>query len=339
MACLTPIKAFVIGLKNNDKKDLILTNNNINHIEIKNSTIYHVSDIYPLFSDSKIYRDCMDVPCGRCLACKLDRARDWTCRNLLELQEHAKACFVTLTYDDIHVPRTVYAEPVNGEVAGDAYTLVRRDLQLFLKRLRKKHDVRYFACGEYGDTTARPHYHLILYGYRPDDLEFFNLVRHNPYFTSEELTRIWGKGHVMVGDVSSQSIGYVARYTTKKLYGEDSEYYEACNLLPPFLACSLKPAIGYNALMANMEQYAESGRIVVSTEAGGKSFPLPRYFYKLLAEHRPDLYEMVIERAVQGISDARHNFRVLTELNYYDMLRVKLLNLEGRTSSLVRDMI
>lgn len=337
LACLTPLKAFVVGLKNNGKKELILTDTDVRHLEILNNTVYYFNHPYRYFADSKIITECMDVPCGKCLACKLDRARDWTCRNLLELQQHDKACFVTLTYDDIHVPRTMYAEPTNGEVAGDAYTLVRRDLQLFLKRLRKKHNVRYFACGEYGDTTARPHYHMILYGYRPDDLEFFNLVRHNPYYTSDELTKLWGKGHVMVGDVSSQSIGYVARYTTKKLYGEDAEYYQACNLLPPFLACSLKPAIGYQALMDNMEQYADAGRIVISTDAGGKTYPLPRYFYKLLAECRPDLYDMVIERAIERISDARHNLNLLTDLNYYDMLRVKLLNLEGRTSSLVRN--
>lgn len=99
--------------------------------------------------------DLMLLPCGRCLGCKFDKAKDWATRSVLEMKYHSKACFVTLTYDDTHLPKT----------------LVKSHVQDFLKKLRNRGEVfRYIGAGEYGETSHRPHYHLILFGYRPDDL-------------------------------------------------------------------------------------------------------------------------------------------------------------------------
>ena len=95
------------------------------------------------------------VPCGKCLACSSNYRRDWVARMLLESQAHSDSVFITLTYSDENLP--------------DRGSLVKRDLQLFLKRLRRRLDrlnrdkIRYFACGEYGDNTNRPHYHAIIW--------------------------------------------------------------------------------------------------------------------------------------------------------------------------------
>ena len=106
-----------------------------------------------LFSvDRAKYPDGLDVPCGKCMACRMTRRKEWSLRMLHELKYHNDASFVTLTYDDNHVP--------------DCQSLVKADLQKFFKRLRKliaPRKIRYFACGEYGRRTGRPHYHAILY--------------------------------------------------------------------------------------------------------------------------------------------------------------------------------
>ena len=93
----------------------------------------------------------LDVPCGHCLACRIARTREWTVRLLHESEFWEDTIFVTLTYDDEHLPSD--------------RSLVPRDLTLFFKRLRKDlgdRKIKYYACGEYGDTFGRPHYHAII---------------------------------------------------------------------------------------------------------------------------------------------------------------------------------
>lgn len=339
LACLSPYHAFVLGTKSNGKKDIKITENSINHLEIEKDKIHYITTPYR-FSSGTIISDYMDVPCGRCLACRLDRARDWTCRVLLEAQEHSQSCFITLTYDDIHIPRRMYGSHATGEVVGDSYSLDRRDVQLFLKRLRKHLEplkIRYFGCGEYGESTFRPHYHMVLFGWTPPDLKKYSIRDGNVYWISEVLSSIWGKGHVVIGEVSAKSAGYVARYTTKKLYGDDSEFYLSHNLQPPFLMASLRPAIGSNYLKNNLEHIFEDGRIVVSTNDGGRRFPPPRYFYKILQAERPDLYELHLQRCADAMNLKKENLKCLTKQGYYDILSVELDNLKKRTSSLLRN--
>lgn len=341
MPCLDPMHGFIIGKKNNNKNDIIITSKKINHIEIKNGKIIYCNS-YETRTDGKVFRDYIDVPCGKCLSCRLDKARDWTCRCLLEARQHEKNCFITLTYDDIHVPRTLYGSSSTGEVCGDAYTLCKRDVQLFLKRLRKAlgdEKIRYFGCGEYGDSTARPHYHLLLFGYMPSDLKFYSRSRGNVLYTSEFLSDIWQNGHVVIGELTPQTIGYTARYTTKKLYGDDSAYYERVNLVPPYLCCSLRPAIGRDYLERHLLEIFDAGEIIISTEDGGKRFPIPRYAFKLLQERFPDRYSEFLEKLGEKVKLSRNNFLYLTDQDYYDNLEVKLRNLEARTKSLVRNQI
>ena len=109
------------------------------------------------YSDMRI-----EVACGRCIGCRKEYARQWAMRCLHEASLFDENSFVTLTYDDKHLP------------AGG--TLVKRDVQLFLKRLRRKFSdrtIRYFFSGEYGGDTLRPHYHGCLFGFAfPDQVAF-----------------------------------------------------------------------------------------------------------------------------------------------------------------------
>ena len=124
------------------------------------------------------------------MPCKINRRSEWTGRILLEMQSHENSTFCTLTYSDSHLPS-------DGLIK-------KRDVQLFLKKLRRKYapkTIRYFATGEYGSQTSRAHYHLILFGFCPLD---HHLV-----------TEAWGKGFTTATEVNSQRAAYVAKYTTK----------------------------------------------------------------------------------------------------------------------------
>ena len=137
------------------------------------------------------YKKYMLVPCGKCVNCKLNYAKMWSIRIMHELKDWQCASFVTLTYDDKHLPKD--------------NSLDKRDLQLFFKRLRenlKGHKIKYFACGEYGEQYGRPHYHIIIFG--------IDKEKHTSY-----VEKSWSLGFVMLGSVTVDSANYVARYTVR----------------------------------------------------------------------------------------------------------------------------
>lgn len=161
------------------------------------------------------------VPCGRCNFCLMSNRMDWTIRLLQE----AKIChaqhFLTLTYDDDYLSYSPSGEP----------TLEKKDLQLFFKRLRKEnakhtnYSIRYFAVGEYGETTQRPHYHAILFNVHPN--------------TINKLDTIWGCGIHKLGTVTVSSIHYVTGY----LIGRYDDHGDKNS---PFALQSRRPGLGQN---------------------------------------------------------------------------------------------
>lgn len=160
------------------------------------------------------------IPCGRCIGCRLDHAKGWAIRCVHEAQLHKENCFITLTYDQEHLPGTG--------------TLVLEHFQKFMKRLRKrfKHQkIRFYHAGEYGTEFGRPHYHAILFGLDFHDKKLWKKVNDIPLFTSEILKNIWGKGFTSVGTVTFESAAYVARYIMKKVTGDKAkEHYERVDI-------------------------------------------------------------------------------------------------------------
>ncbi|WNK14700.1 MAG: replication initiator protein [Microvirus sp.] len=238
-----------------------------------------------VFNTAEGFRDLpVTVPCGQCIGCRLERSRQWAVRCTHEAQLHEKKCFVTLTYEDSNLP-------VGG-------TLVRRDLQLFLKRLRKLHPPRtilYFGCGEYGDLNQRPHYHACLYGvdFR-EEWKRFGGNDDNPIFTSETLTALWPHGFSTVGEFSFDTAAYVARYVVKKINGDRAEKHyqsldtstgEIIQRTPEFVAMSLKPAIGKTWLEKYQDDVYPRDEIALR----GKLLPSIRYYDKKLEEKNPKL--------------------------------------------------
>lgn len=154
----------------------------------------------------------VQVPCGRCIGCRLDRSLSWALRCVHEASLYDENCFITLTFSDDNLC---------------SRSLSVADFQKFLKRLRKfisPRKVRYFHCGEYGENFSRPHHHACLFGYDFPDKVLFSDKRGVKLYTSEILSKLWPYGYSTIGDVTFDSAAYVARYILKKWAKEYDGY-------------------------------------------------------------------------------------------------------------------
>lgn len=188
--------------------------------------------------------------------------------------EHKSAAFTTLTYDEKHLPPT----------------LQKQHLQNFLRRLRKRlkrqkpaRTIRFFAAGEYGEKTERPHYHAILYGASEADAQI--------------IQEAWPHGGTYTVRANPKSISYVAGYSAKK-YGDqakakeervDEETGEVYNFQPPFLQMSLKPGIGANA----KNKFKKSWRHVAIHN--GRKEAVPRYLHQAWKENATEMEKEILE--------------------------------------------
>lgn len=245
----------------------------------------------------------MLIPCGKCIGCRIKQREDWTTRIELEARNYPKeeVWFITLTYDDDHVPgmivktgeimRKVQYTWKPGEKRPDSVQiLLYEDIQKFLKRLRKAYrgKLRYFVAGEYGEQTARPHYHMILYGWKPTDLENLYKIHHNGYYTSKWMTDLWGMGQIQIAQAVPETYRYVAGYVTKKMYEIDgnkaNQYYEL-GQTKPFACMSLKPGLGDRYYQEHKEEIWRRGYIQCTN---GKKAQIPRYYEKQMEAENPE---------------------------------------------------
>lgn len=256
------------------------------------------------FKDSKgiLHRCGMPIPvaCGKCVECLQRKADEWAFRCMIEAKQYVSNCMLTLTYNDYFLP--------------DGGTLVRKDLVEFLKRLReavRPSTIRVFYCGEYGSKTMRPHYHVIIFGWQPPDLQFLKVDASGiPLFRSRFVEKYWSKveldeygniqrypmGFVSVGEVTFRSARYCAKYLQKLVDYPDY-------LLPPFIGMSNRPGIGACGISP---QILLDGGIWYN----GRSIPIPRYYLKKLEESH-DLAEWKESRRFnaefrQRVSDPYH---------------------------------
>jgi len=211
------------------------------------------------------------LPCGTCVGCRLERARQWAMRCMHENRLSKVSCFVTLTYSNDYLP-------LGG-------TLVKRDLQLFMKRLRKLKGagIRFYACGEYGEFNCRPHYHALLFNCEFDDkLRIGQNGRGEVYYHSKELRSVWPFGHNVIGDVTFDSAAYVARYVMKKINGaRAAEHYAVVDgdgsvfdRLPEFTVMSRRPGIGTGWY----EKYGAETYTHDSVVVNGREVRPPRFY-------------------------------------------------------------
>lgn len=238
----------------------------------------------------------MAVPCGRCIACRVSKTREWAVRLVNELEAHKCASFITLTYDPEHLPKD------NG--------LQKRDLQLFWKRLRKEVNydrLRYFACGEYGDKYGRPHYHAVLYGLGCDSS------------SNKLVSDAWGLGLTHSGNVTYQSARYVAQYCQKKLSGQMAENKYQGRQAPFAL---MSKGIGLDYALKNAESIQKN----LCVKIDGKPVGLPRYYRKKIdidldkltrkaIERQKEEEDFVRRRSKEHISDTGNLVNAIYELD------------------------
>ncbi len=229
--------------------------------------------------------------CGKCPQCKKQDRQEWSFRMLQELKCHKSGVFVTLTYNDDNLP-------TNSDGVG---TLNYTDIQKWLKRLRfaltelgSDTQIRYWVCGEYGKRKARPHYHLILYGLKPDEFKLIN--------------KTWGKGYVYLGyNLSPKCINYVSKYVQKQgaikytpqLIGSD-DWCTRNNVTKPFRHMSL--GLGKNYLTEQSVRY----HLGVTSEPLRDSLPTflnhnlcylnPVLYVTTLTNNKGDVYRQPLPR-------------------------------------------
>lgn len=229
----------------------------------------------------------VNLACGQCVGCRLETARQWAVRCMHEKQMHRHNAFVTLSYEDRYLP--------------PGGSLCRRDLQLFMKRLRKRfgNGIRFYACGEYGDTTNRPHYHLLLFNCRFDDQEPIGRAKGGQtLYRSKDLSELWPYGLNWIGDVTFESAAYVARYILKKVTGEPAaDHYSGRE--PEFTVMSRRPGIA--AIWYS--KFGQGVRDHDSVVMSGRE-QLPPRFYDLR-------FELLDKIAFEGVKRERRRRAIL----------------------------
>ena len=163
----------------------------------------------------------VDVPCGQCVGCRLERSRQWAMRCMHEVSLYDDNCFITLTYDDDALENW----RDRGIASHSRYSVNVREFQLFMKRLRKQigADVRVFYCGEYGAKFGRPHYHAILFNYDFADKYAWSKSNDQVLFRSATLEKAWTFGYSSIGTATFESAAYCARYILKKVTGDRAD--------------------------------------------------------------------------------------------------------------------
>lgn len=229
-----------------------------------------------------------DIPCGRCIGCLSGRAQHWGERGMHEAKMHKLNCAPTLTFSDEHVP---YRGMID-----------KTPIQKALRSLRDRGaKFRYMVGHEYGEVNQRPHAHLCLFGWQPDDMKYWRKSDSGAklYRSKWFEEKIWPLGHVEIGEVSIETVQYIAKYCLKRVYGDLAEAHyrrqdpvtgEFYQLPPESMNVSTRPAIGRTWF----EKFGKTDvlpwdHVIVN----GKEQKPPRYYDKLMKRLDPDRFEEI----------------------------------------------
>lgn len=241
-----------------------------------------------VFNPRDGYKDMpLEIACGQCTGCRLERSRQWAIRCVKEASLHDENTFITLTYNEETIPE-------NG-------SLQKQDFQKFMKRLRKKIDkpIKYYMAGEYGEETNRPHYHACIFNFDFNDKELFKMYNGNPLYISDTLDSLWPLGHHTIGQLTFETAAYTARYCMKKVMGkgldaidettglkpyEKINYYgEIIQIQPEYNNMSLKPAIAREWI----DQYGDETFVDDKVIVRGKEMTPPEIFRAKVRNKQP----------------------------------------------------
>lgn len=251
------------------------------------------------------------VPCGCCIACRINKTTEWATRCLYENEDHKKSSFITLTYDENFLP--------------DHGSLDFKAIADFWKRVRKKYygnqtgELKYYLCGEYGPTTYRPHYHAAVFGldFEPEEWIMFKQDSSGPHYTSPTLLKLWPFGFNEVSILNPYRMNYVAGYIQKKLLGASSVEYMRRQIAAPNQRFS--KMLGVNALMRDKDRLID-----LFMQRKGKH--IPKYYASKLAINElttedgfqlAALYHFDLER------ERREKYPKLSDTEYIELMASK----------------
>lgn len=254
------------------------------------------------------------VPCGKCIPCRRRRQAGWSFRLSQEMQRSESAAFLTLTYDDEHLPR------IDEEVKGYEHligkpTLNKRDVQLFVKRLRKKQQsitndkIKYYMCGEYGAVTKRPHYHFVIFNVAPQ------LLFENP------IDDIWQKGNSQVDECNIKTIQYVTKYVMKSL-GKPFKVGQAEFSM-------MSKHLGSNFLTENTVKFYLENEIPYIIWEDGKKQTMPRYYKEKIWKDNPEMLRFFGREALKDVIPQTMDATKIFEIEQMN-LKLKRLQNENR---------
>lgn len=222
------------------------------------------------------------IPCGKCIGCRLKYSADWATRIMCESEEWQDNWFLTLTYDDVHLPYDSCIDTDTGEMMATNPTLDSEHLTRFMKSLRKRYErqghqpIRFYACGEYGSKYDRPHYHLCIFNMpiEQDDLKEIKKKDGHIYYTVEWLEKLWGQGYIIITDLSWETAAYTARYMLKKQLGNGGLERKLKGQEPEFTRMSRRPGIGANWISKHADEVYKNDGIAYK----GRFLKPPAYF-------------------------------------------------------------
>lgn len=300
---------------------------------------------YQCFDGSVVFQErkgdvvrSLQLPCGKCWGCRLERSRQWAIRCMHEASLYERNCFITLTYNDAHLP--------------PGKSLQYSDFQKFMKRFRKRFPntkIRFYMAGEYGEKYGRPHFHACVFNFDFSDRQYLKTTGSgSKLYTSKVLESLWcddkgqSIGYSSVGDVNFQSAAYVARYIMKKRTGKgidpetgllytdvydsvDEDTGEIIKRVPEFNKMSLKPGIGANWLDKYKSDVYPHDYVIVN----GVRVKPPKFYDRKFSKENPYEFE-----EVSYVRESRARDRY--EDNVPERLVVKEQVLSARLSLLPR---
>lgn len=296
------------------------------------------------------------VPCGQCIGCRLENSRMWANRGYLESLSSQHNYFVTLTYDDewLTIPEEFTTDEgltfTEIDELGWKGTLVPNEFKQFMNTLRKIFErdynftgIRFMGCGEYGEQGRRPHYHFILFNC-PFPAETFYNPRvnweKNVYWQNTILERAWTKGISNITDANWNNIAYVARYVTKKMKGQGSEEFYACQgEIKEFFRTSRDPGIGRDYYEAHKNEIYKNDKILIRNNKGNHWVTPPKYFDNLYEKECPELFEKVKKKRKKATIAALKVKAETTSLTQWEQLQIELATKEQQTLTLRRNRI
>lgn len=298
-------------------------------------------------------RKWQSVPCRKCWACQLNYSAEWATRIMCEAKKSDHNYFITLTYDNEHIPvfesmKLTYDDHIE-EIINDGTwkeSLYPQDVTAFIKALRKPLErkgitgVKYFYAGEYGENTERPHYHMILMNCPLDIKEFYSCkvdpLHLKAHWKSHQLEKYWDKGFIDVAELEWSCAAYVARYCTKKLSFKNNETYYESGRLPEFVRMS--NGIGMDYYEEHKEQIYHNDEMIMKTVKGNTgSFRPPKAFDKKMKEENPDFFKKLQKSREHEAQRRQEMIESLTDYTDKKMLQLKTENLSVKMKMLPRE--